>query len=63
MSEEIRKQRIYLASVDYLRRLLKSGVLDYAVIERWNQRNAASMNCKPVTLQMKGHLETRCPAL
>lgn len=51
MSEELKKQRVYLASVDILRRLLKSGSLEYAILERWNQRNAASMNCKPVALR------------
>lgn len=51
MSEEIKRQRIYLASVDILRRLLKAGSLDYEVLERWNRKNADSMNCKPVALR------------
>lgn len=50
MTEEIRKQMIYLASVDILRRLLCLGSVEKEVLERLNQRNADTMGCQPVAL-------------
>ena len=50
MSEEVRKQMIYLASVDVLKRLFKQGV-EKKIIDRLNQKNAETMGCKiiPIT--------------
>lgn len=50
MTEEIRKQMIYLASVDILRRLLKTGSVEEHILERLNKMNADSMECLPVAL-------------
>ena len=50
MSEEVRKQMIYLASVDVLRRLLRSGKVDPKVIERLNRKNAETMGCTAVEI-------------
>lgn len=46
MNEEVRRQMIYLASVDVLRRLLRAGSVDPVVIERLNNKNAETMGCK-----------------
>lgn len=51
MTEEIRKQMIYLASVDILRRLLRTGSVDIEVIERLNRRNAEIMGCQMIVLK------------
>lgn len=50
MSEEARKQMIYLASVDVLRRLLRLGKVDPKVIGRLNQKNAETMGVHAVEL-------------
>ena len=50
MSEEVRKLLIYLASVDVLRRLLRSGKVDPKVIGRLNQKNAETMGVHVVEL-------------
>ena len=50
MNEESRKQMIYLASVNVLRRLLKSGSVEYTIIERLNKKNAESMGCRAVEI-------------
>lgn len=38
MKEEIRKQMVYLASVDVLRRLAKTGNVEIRVLERLNKK-------------------------
>ena len=50
MREDIRKQMIYLASVDVLKRLFGQGV-EKKIIDRLNQKNAETMGCKiiPIT--------------
>ena len=50
MREDVKRQMIYLASVDVLKRLFKQGV-DKKVIDRLNQKNAETMGCKiiPIT--------------
>ena len=50
MREDVRKQMIYLASVDVLERLLGQGV-EKKIIDRLNQKNAETMGCKiiPIT--------------
>ena len=50
MSEEIRKQMIYLAAVDVLRRLLRSRMIEPTVIDRLNRKNAEAMGCKEVEI-------------
>ena len=50
MSEELRKQMIYLASVDMLRRMLRDNKFDKKVLDRLNRRNAETMNVKVVEL-------------
>ena len=50
MSEEVRKQMIYLASVDVLRRLLRSGKVERKVIDRLNKKNAETMGCTAVEI-------------
>lgn len=50
MSEDLRKQMIYLSSLDIIRRMLKDGIASREVLERLNRRNAESMECKPVAL-------------
>ena len=50
MSEEVRKLLIYLASVDVLRRLLRSGKVESEVIGRRNQKNAETMGVHAVEL-------------
>jgi hypothetical protein len=50
MNEEVRKQMIYLASVDVLRRLLRSGKVEPQVIKRLNKKNAETMGCKAVEI-------------
>lgn len=50
MSEELRNQSIYLASVDLLRRMLRDGRFDREMLERLNRKNAETMRCKAVSL-------------
>jgi hypothetical protein len=50
MSEAVRKQMIYLASVDALRRLLRSGKVEKQVIDRLNKKNAETMGCTAVEI-------------
>ena len=50
MKDEIRRQMIYLASVNVLRRLLSSGRVQQSVIEKLNQKNAEVMGCKAVKI-------------
>ena len=50
MQDEIRRQMIYLVSVDVLRRLLKYGKLERGVLDRLNERNAEAMGCSVVEL-------------
>ncbi len=50
MSEDLRKQMIYLSSIDIIRRMLKDGIASREVLERLNHRNAESMGCKPISL-------------
>ena len=50
MSEAVRKQMIYLASVDVLRRLLRSGKVERKVIDRLNKKNAETMGCTAVEI-------------
>ena len=50
MSEAVRKQIIYLASVDVLRRLLRSGKVERKVIDRLNKKNAETMGCQVVEI-------------
>ncbi len=50
MTEELRNQMIYLASVDMLRRMLRDNKFDKKVLDRLNRRNAETMNVKVVEL-------------
>lgn len=50
MADEVKRQMIYLASVDVLRRLLRAGHMDRQVIERLNKKNAETMGCQAVQL-------------
>lgn len=50
MTEELRNQMIYLASVDMLRRMLRNNKFDKKVLDRLNRRNAETMNVKVVEL-------------
>ncbi len=50
MSEELRNQSIYLASVDLLRRMLRDGKFNRKMLERLNRKNAETMKCKTVNL-------------
>lgn len=50
MAEEIKRQMIYLASVDVLRRILRDNKFDKKVLDRLNRRNAETMNVKCVEL-------------
>lgn len=50
MNEAVRKQMIYLASVDVLRRLLRSGKVEPKIIDRLNKKNAETMGCKAVEI-------------
>ncbi len=50
MKEEIRKQMVYLASVDVLRRLAKTGNVEIRVLERLNRKNAEIMGCNAVSI-------------
>ena len=50
MSEELRNQMVYLASVDMLRRMLRDNKFDKKVLDRLNRRNAETMNVKVVEL-------------
>lgn len=49
MTEETKRQMIYLVAVDVLRRLLKQGV-DRKILDRLNRRNAEKMHCSIVEL-------------
>ena len=55
MPDEIRRQMIYLASVDVLRRLLRSGKVERKVIDRLNKKNAETMGCQVVEIASKSH--------
>ena len=50
MPDEITRQMIYLASVDVLRRLLRSGKVERKVIDRLNKKNAETMGCQVVEI-------------
>ena len=50
MTEELRNQMIYLASVDMLRRMLRDNKFDKKVLYRLNLRYAETMNVKVVEL-------------
>lgn len=50
MNEEMKKQMIYLATVDLINRMLRDGVLSKEVLERLNKRNAESLGCKPILI-------------
>ena len=50
MTEELRNQMIYRASVDMLRRMLRDNKFDKKVLDRLNRRNAETMNVKVVEL-------------
>ena len=50
MTEELRNQMIYLASVDMLRRMLRDKKFDKKVLDRLNNKNAETMNVKVVEL-------------
>lgn len=50
MTEELRNQMIYLASVDMLRRMLREKKFDKKVLDRLNHKNAETMNVKVVEL-------------
>ena len=50
MSEDIRRQSIYLASVDLLRRLLRDQKFEKAFIDQLNRKNAETLGCKVVDL-------------
>lgn len=50
MPEKVRKQMVYLASVDVLRRLAKSGQVAIKVLERLNLKNAETMGCKAISI-------------
>ena len=50
MSGDLRKQMIYLSSLDIIRRMLNDGIASREVLESLNRRNAESMGCKPVSL-------------
>ena len=49
MREDVRKQMIYLASVDVLKRLLKQGV-EKKIVDRLNRKNAETMGCKMIPI-------------
>lgn len=50
MTEELKNQMIYLASVDMLRRMLRDNKFDKKVLDRLNRKNAETMNVKVVEL-------------
>ena len=50
MNETVRRQMIYLASVDVLRRLFNSGKVAPQVIDRLNRKNAEIMGCTAVEI-------------
>lgn len=50
MPKTIRNEMIYLASVDLLRRMLRSGDFDKNVLDRLNRKNAETMKCRVVDL-------------
>ena len=49
MSEEVRKQMIYLVSLDVLRRLAERGV-DRKILDRLNKRNAEKTKCAVIEI-------------
>lgn len=49
MADEIKKQMIYLVSVDVLKRLIKKGI-NRDILERLNKRNADKMNCAVIEI-------------
>ena len=55
MNETVRRQMIYLASVDVLRRLFKSGKVALQVVDRLNKKNAEKMGCAAVEIAQKSH--------
>ena len=50
MPDEIRRQMIYLVSVDVLRRMLKCHNYDKKMLDRVNKKNAETMGCMVVEL-------------
>ena len=50
MDDAIRRQSVYLASVDLLRRLLRDQKFEKAFLDRLNQKNAETLGCKVVDL-------------
>ena len=50
MDEDIRRQSIYLASVDLLRRLLRDEKFEKSILDRLNRKNAETLGCKVVDL-------------
>ena len=49
LEEITKKELIYLASVDVLKRLSEQGI-DPKIIDRWNRKNAETMGCRPIPL-------------
>lgn len=49
MNEDIKKEMLYLASVDVLKRLFKQGI-EKEVIDRLNLKNAEKMGCKVIPI-------------
>ena len=49
MNEDIKKEMLYLASVDVLKRLFKQGI-EKDVIDRLNSKNAETMGCKVIPI-------------
>lgn len=47
---EIKNEMIYLASVDVLRRMLRSGEFEKEILDRLNRKNAETMKCRIVDL-------------
>ena len=50
MPDEIKRQMIYLVSVDVLRRMLQEQKFDKKMLDRWNRKNAQIMGCMVVEL-------------
>ena len=50
MKEEMKKQMIYLASADILRRIAMSGGVEIEILERLNRKNAETMGCKVISI-------------
>ena len=49
MNEDIKKEMLYLASVDILKRLFKQGI-EKEIIDRLNSKNAETMGCKVIPI-------------